>query len=70
MFVPFLVFGALALLGGFCALLMPETLGAPMPEKAEVRDPGQQPAAVPLAWQRRLRGVDMSYLSGMVLAHT
>lgn len=32
-----MVFGLLALLGGLLALLMPETLAAPMPETAKVR---------------------------------
>ena len=36
-FIPFMVFGFLALLGGFMAIFMPETLGAAMPEEAEVR---------------------------------
>jgi hypothetical protein len=36
-FIPFMVFGSLALLGGLLALLMPETLAAPMPETAKVR---------------------------------
>lgn len=37
-FIPFLVFGCLALLGGLLTLLMPETLGAAMPERVEVRN--------------------------------
>ena len=37
-FIPFMVFGALALVGGILALLMPETLGARMPEQVEVSD--------------------------------
>jgi len=35
-FIPFMVFGCLAVLGGLLTLLMPETLGAAMPEKVEV----------------------------------
>lgn len=41
-FIPFLVFGCLALLGGLLTLLMPETLGAAMPEHVEVTDGLQQ----------------------------
>lgn len=41
-FIPFLVFGCLALLGGLLTLLMPETLGAAMPEHVEVRNGLQQ----------------------------
>lgn len=36
-FIAFMVFGCLALLGGIMALFMPETLGAAMPETSEVR---------------------------------
>lgn len=39
-FIPFMVFGCLAVLGGLLTLLMPETLGADMPEKVEVRHRG------------------------------
>lgn len=35
-FIPFLIFGVLAMLGGLLTLLMPETLGARMPEQVEV----------------------------------
>jgi hypothetical protein len=35
-FIPFLVFGSLAVLSGLLMLLMPETLGADMPENMEV----------------------------------
>lgn len=36
-FIPFMIFGVLAMLGGLLTLLMPETLGARMPEQVEVR---------------------------------
>jgi hypothetical protein len=35
-FVPFMVFGCLALLAGLLTLLLPETSGADMPETIEV----------------------------------
>lgn len=35
-FVPFMVFGCIASLGGLLTLFMPETLGAAMPEQVEV----------------------------------
>lgn len=35
-FVPFMVFGCLALLAGLLTLLLPETSGAQMPETIEV----------------------------------
>lgn len=36
-FFPFMVLGSLAVLGGVLTIFMPETLGAAMPENAEVR---------------------------------
>lgn len=36
-FVPFTVFGCLAVLSGLLVMAMPETLGVGMPEKVEVR---------------------------------
>jgi hypothetical protein len=35
-FIPFTVFGCLAILSGLLVVLMPETLGAGMPERVEV----------------------------------
>jgi hypothetical protein len=39
-FVPFMVFGCLALLAGLLTLLLPETSGADMPETIEVGEMG------------------------------
>lgn len=43
-FVPFMVFGCLALLAGLLTLLLPETSGADMPETIGVSVVGQFPS--------------------------
>eukprot|EP00878_Enallax_costatus_P038637 GHUV01044027.1.p2 GENE.GHUV01044027.1~~GHUV01044027.1.p2 ORF type:complete len:144 (+),score=15.71 GHUV01044027.1:433-864(+) len=38
-FIPYMVFGGVSALAGLLVLLLPETLGAPMPESMEVSSP-------------------------------